>query len=416
MANNFLNTNWISMRILWFLQNALEVASVFNTEWESEFGKAFPVGSSVQVKLPQRWLVTDGLGYQPQGIARLATTINLDQVFGIHFEWDSYERLVKMERSQEELEENYLFPAARQLAQEVDSRAALFGYQNCSNVVGQLGTDSTAIDPFALAEAILYQKACPKGLRHLCLSPSLMYSYVKTNVTQFNPAPEISKMFRTGVIGTAAGWEWYRSNSLYKHTAGTAASHTTSITGAGQSGNTLTITGTNGDTIKAGDKFSIASVNAVNPTTRRVIPVANSLQTSVQVFTVLQDVTLTGGNDTVQISPAIFGPGSQYQNVDALPANSAALTFWPGTTSPSGKSGTVSLGLSKFAFAISGGKLEVPKAVERAEQTEDPDTGMSIRFVRAWDQKESKMTNRFDMAIGFGNLYPDNGAVAIAGA
>lgn len=410
MANNFLDTNWVSMRILWFLQNALEVASCFNTEWESEFGKNFPVGSSVQVKLPQRWLVTNGLGYQPQGIARLATTINLDQVFGIHFEWDSYERLVKMERSQEELEENYLFPAARQLAQEVDSRAALFAYQNASNVVGALGTDATALDIFAQAERRLYEKACPKGIRHLCLSPSLMYSYVKTNVTQFNPAPEISRMFRTGVIGTAAGWEWYRSNSLYQHTIGTAATGGVTVTGANQSGNSLSITGTNGQTFKQGDKFSIANVNGVNPTTRR----AGTM--GAQNFTVLQDLTLTGGTDTLQIAPAIYGPGSQYQNVDSLPANAAALTIWPGTAAPSGKSGTVSLGMSKFAFAMSGGKLEVPKAVERAEQTEDPDTGMAVRFVRAWDQRESKMTNRFDMCLGFGNLYQDNGAIAVAGA
>lgn len=410
MANNFLNTSWVSMKILWFLQNALEVASCFNVEWESEFGKNFPVGSSVQVKLPQRWLVTNGLGYQPQGIARLATTINLDQVFGIHFEWDSYERLVKLERSQEELEENYLYPAARQLAQETDSRAALFAYQNASNVVGTLGTDATTIAPFTAAERRLYEKACPKGIRHLCLSPSLMESYVKTNVTQFNPAPEISRMFRTGVLGTAAGWEWYRSNSLYKHTVGTAPTGGVTVSGAGQSGNLLTVTGTSGQTINQGDKFSILNVNGVNPTTRRPGSMGP------QNFTVLSTVTLTGGADVIQISPPIFGPGSQYQNVDALPIAGAALTFWPGTTTPSGVSGTVSLGLSKFAFAMSGGKLDVPKAVERAEQTEDPDTGMAVRFVRAWDQKESKMTNRFDMCLGFGNLYNDNGAVAIAGA
>jgi hypothetical protein len=410
LPNNFLNVNWISMRILWYLQNMLEVASVFNTEWESEFGKNFAVGSSVQVKLPQRWLVTDGLGYQPQGINRLATTINLDQIFGIHFEWDSYERLVKMERSQEELEAQYLKPAALQLAQEVDSRAALFAYQNASNVVGTLGTDSTNINPFTAAERRLYEKACPKGKRHLCLSPSLMESYVKTNVTQFNPAPEISRMFRTGVIGTVAGWEFYRSNSLYKHTAGTAPTGGATVTGAGQSGSSLIITGTSTQTIKKGDKFSIANVNGVNPTTRR----AGSQ--GVQNFTVLQDYTLTGGADTIQIAPAIYGPGSQYQNVDALAADGAALTFWPGTTTPSGLSGIISLGLSPFAFALSGGKLEVPKAVERAESSEDPDTGMAIRFVRAWDQRESKMTNRFDMCIGFGNLYQDNGAVAVAGA
>lgn len=408
MANQFLDTNWVSMKILWILQNALEVASCFNTEWESEFGKNFPVGSSVQVKLPQRWLVTNGLGYQPQGINRLATTINLDQVFGIHFEWDSYERLVKMERSQDELEENYLKPAAVQLAQEVDSRAAKFAYQNASGVVGTLGTNSTTIDFAAAADEYLYEKACPKGIRHLIVSASQMRSYVVPNVTQFNPAPEISRMFRSGVLGTAAGWEWYRSNSLYRHTIGTAATGGVTVTGANQSGNILSITGTATQTLKQGDKFSILNVNGVNPSTRRVI-------SSTQTFTVLADVTLTGGTDTVNISPAIYGPGSQYQNVDALPADGAAFTIWPGTANPSGVSGTVGLGLSKFAFAMSGGKLEVPKAVERAEQTEDPDTGMAVRFVRAWDQRESKMTNRFDMCLGFGNLYNDQGAVALAG-
>jgi hypothetical protein len=162
--------------------------------------------------------------------------------------------------------------------------------------------------------------------------------------------------------------------------------------------------------VKKGDKFSILNVNGVNPAR------GAGARWAVQNFTFTQDFTLTGGNDTIAILPAIYGPGSQYQNVDALPADGAALTFWPGTNTPSGVSGIVSLGLSKYAFAIAGGKFEVPKAVERAEQTSDPDTGMSTRFVRAWDQRESKMTNRFDQCIGFGNLYQDNGAVAIAGA
>ena len=410
-GNSFLDTNWVSMRVLWILQNAVEVAKEFNTEWESDFGKNFPVGSSVQFKIPQRWLITNGLGYQPQAIARLATTINLDQVFGIHFEWDSYEKLVKMERSQEELEQQYLKPAAIQLAQEIDSRAALFAYQNASNVVGTLGTDAQTITPFLQAERRLYEKAVPRGMdKMLALSPSLMQSYVAANVTQFNPASEISRMYRSGILGTAAGWEWGRSNSLYKHTAGTAATGGVTVTGANQSGNQLTVTGTSGQTILQGDKFSLALVNGVNPVTRR----AGTM--GVQNFTALSNLTLTGGTDTLNIAPAIYGPGSQYQNVDALPADTAAFTFWPGTTTPSGLSGVISLGLTKYAFALSGGKLEVPKAVERAEQTEDPDTGLAIRFVRAWDQRESKMTNRFDMCLGFGNLYQDNGAVVIAGA
>ena len=410
MSQNFLTVSWISMRILWFLQNALEVASMFNDQWESEFGKAFAVDSSVQVKLPQSWLVTTGLAYQPQGINRISTTINLDTVNGIHFEWDSYEAIVKLERSQKELEENYLFPAARQLAQQMDSDAAVWAKNYTSELSGILGTDSTSINFATAADRILYQKACPQGKRHLCLSPSLMESYVKNNVTQFNPAEEISKMFRTGVIGTAAGFEWYRSNSVVNHTCGTAPTNGVVITGANQSGSSLTVTGTLNDTIKKGDKFQITGCYAVNPRTR----VKGSL--GLQTFTVTADATMTGGTDTINILPAIYGPGSPYQNVEELPPDTNALTFWPGTVAPSGKTGTVSLALSNFAFAKAGGKLDVPKAVERGESTTDPDTGLSVRFVRAWDQRESKMTNRFDQCYGFGNFYQDNCAVAVAGA
>lgn len=409
MANNFALPNWVAMKILWFLKNSLEVAAQFNTEWEAEFTKSFPVGSQVQIKLPQYWLVNDGLGYQPQGINRLVTSINLDQIFNIHFEWDSYEKLIAMERNEEELEEAYFRPAGEQLAQEADTRAANWATLYTSNVVGTLGTDSTTLSPFTAAERRLFEKACPPGKKHMCISPSLMESYVKNNVTQFNPTKDIGDMFRRGVIGTVAGATFYRSNSLFKQTAGTIAS-TLTVTGANQSGSSLVVTGSNADTINAGDKFSIASVNGVNPRTRR----AGSM--GVQNFTVAQNYTLTGGNDTINIFPAIFGPGSQYQNVDSLPGNGAAITMWPGTASPNGKAGLVSLLLTKYAFLMAGGKFENPKAVEKAEMAEDEETGLSIAFVRAYDQKERKMTNRYDCCLGFGLGYQDNGAVAVAGA
>jgi hypothetical protein len=219
-------------------------------------------------------------------------------------------------------------------------------------------------------------------------------------------------MFRKGVIGTAGGWEWYRSNSLVSHTCGTFPTHGLAVVGAGQSGASLLVKGTLNDTINPGDKFTIALVNAVNPRTR----VVSSLGLKDFVYTGGAPFVFTGNNDTITISPAIFGPGSQYQNVDALPTNTAAITAFPGTTTPSGLSGTISLGLSKYAFAKAFGKMENPEAVERAERAEDPETGASIAFVRAWDQYNRKMTNRFDICYGFGNLYPDNGAVAVAGA
>jgi hypothetical protein len=184
------------------------------------------------------------------------------------------------------------------------------------------------------------------------------------------------------------------------------------VTSASQTGTSLVITAPAGATFMVGDKFSILNVNQVNPMTRRIVGPKTA-----KTFTVTTALTAAGGGaDVLNILPAIYGPGSQYQNVDALPAAGAALTLWPGTTSPNGKVGTVGLGLSRFGFALVGAKLYMPKAVEDAGQAQDPDSGISIRKVKAWDPVRSMQVNRMDSLCGFGNLYQDNGAVTVVGA
>jgi hypothetical protein len=184
------------MDALRLLKNKKMVSEAFNTEYEKEFHGPMAVGSQIQVKLPQRFTVSDGMGYQPQAINRLTTTVNLDQWMQIAFEWDDMERAINLERSDEEIRKQYLNPLTDQAASELDSRAALFAYQNCSNVVGTLGTDASTWNNIFAAERRLLEKACPAGERWLCISPSLMQTIVQANLTQFNPAPEISKMFK----------------------------------------------------------------------------------------------------------------------------------------------------------------------------------------------------------------------------
>jgi hypothetical protein len=411
VANNFLNTNWVSMEILRLLLNKLVVAEYFDRSAEKDFKKEFAPGSQITKKFPQRFTVADGMGYQPQGINRISTTVSLDQWLQVAFEWDDYEAAVKLERSESELRENYLDPAAAALAQEWDSRCAKFAYQNTSNVVGVLGTDATSVSQTYQARQRLQEKACPPGKRCMIWSSSMMQSLGTNITTIFHPADEITRSWKEGVIGELAGFMCYESNSLYSHTAGTWAS-TVSTYGAGQSGTSLTITATAGDTFNVGDKFNLNAVNAVNPMTRRIAGKATLAQ-----FTITTALTAAGGNvDVINFLPAIYGPGSQYQNVDALPLNAAALTLWPGTSSPNGKVGTVGLALSRFAHAFVGAKLYVPKAVEDSGAAQDPDTGMSIRKVKAWDPVRSMQINRMDSLGGFGALYQDNGAVCTVGA
>lgn len=411
MPNQFSTTNWVSMEILRLLINKLEIAEMFDTNWNDEFRKEFPVGATVTIKKPQRWLVRTGLGYSAQGFERQSVTVTLDQIFGIDFEWDAYERLVHMERGEAELRKNYLEPAAQKLYQEIESRCAQFAYLNTPNVFGVLGTNPTTATPFLDADTRLFDKSAPDGERRLCISSRMMASFLANQAVQFQPSAEIARQYKKGVVGQAYGFDWYRSNSLYSHTAGTWAAGVT-VFGAGQSGGTLTVTATAGDTFKKGDVIAIDNVNFVNPNTLRVP--AGSQQ---QHFVITQDLTAVGGGaDVLNIYPAIVGPGSPYQNVDALPLTGAALTLWPGTTTPSGKSGTQGLALSRGAFALVWGKFENPKAVEKAEQTRDPQTGANISFVRQHDIQDRTMKNRFDMCVGFGVLYADECAVRVVGA
>jgi hypothetical protein len=286
VANQFLNTSWVSMEILRLLLNQLVAAEYFNRSWEKDFNKEFAPGSSVTIKFPWRPTVTDGMGYDPQGIARLSTTISLDQWLQIGFEWDDYEKAVKLERSEEELRENYWDPCAAAMAQEIDSRCANFAYQNASNVVGVLGTDPTSVSTYYSAQKIMKQQACPPGKRCALISSSMMASLGSNITSVFHPDDEIVRMWKEGSIGKLAGFSFFESNSLYAQTAGTWAS-TVTVTGANQSGTALIITGTSGDTIMAGDKISAANVNAVNPMTRRT---AGPL--TAKTFTIAQNYTL----------------------------------------------------------------------------------------------------------------------------
>ena len=401
------------MECLRLLTNQLEVAQHFDTKWMRQFDQQFAVGSSVQVKLPQKWTIRDGLGYTPQPINRITTTVNCNLIKGIDFEWDSIEKALEMERSEKEISDQYIAPAAAQLAQEIDSQAALFAYQNANNIVGVLGTDPTNSTTFMQGLQRLTELACPPGgEKGAIVTPSVATAVVPNIQTYFNPASEISRAFKNGSMGMFNGFEWHNSMSLKRHTAGTAGTAAGLTIGANvnSNSNTVTIIGTAAETLNVGDVFNIAAVNQVNPMTREVLtPVLKQ-------FVVTQPVTLTGGSDVVSISPTIYGPGSQYQNVDALPLATAVVTLFPGTPSPQGKSGAQNLLIHPDAYALVSVKLESPEAVEVISQKRDPKTGIAIRFVRAFDSVQSRMINRWDMVFGFGAMYPDNCCVRMLGA
>lgn len=405
MPNTQEYTDWLTMESLDLLTNSMEISDAFNTDYNKEFTKEFAVGDTVRIPFPWRPQIRNGLGYAAQNIDRIHTTVTVNQIFGVDFEWDSAEEALKLTRGREKIQKEILGPAMSQMKQEIESRCALWAYQNTNNIVGVLGTNPTTLTPSAQARQRMVELAGTKGKKRLIIPPAVNTGLVPAFATYFQPADAIAKQYKEGIIGRAQNFDWSESMSLYSHTAGTWAGAVT-VNGANQSGSSLILTCTTGDTFLQGDVISIAGRFAVNPATRRITTRATTKQ-----FVVQATVTGVANAATISILPAIVGPGSAYQNIDSLPTTGDVLTLFPGTVNPNGLTGTQGLALGPDAFALVGVKLANPEKAEIASQTRDPNSGISIAFVRMFDPIQRKMVNRFDCMIGFGNLYNDSYAV-----
>ena len=80
------------------LVNKLAIGAHFNTEVQREFERDFAPGETVRVKFPQEYLIREGLSFNAQNLNRRTTTVTCDQIFGVHYQWDAYEKAVSLER------------------------------------------------------------------------------------------------------------------------------------------------------------------------------------------------------------------------------------------------------------------------------------------------------------------------------
>jgi hypothetical protein len=412
---SFVFTDWVAPECLRLLENMLEMAGYANFSFNAEYDRDFAIGDTVRIKFPQEWVVTDGMEYNPQAINRNFTTATMDNWMQIGFEWDSLEKALKLERSKKEISEQYLNPAMVQMAQECELRFMDFAFFNTPNVVGSLAAIPTAWTTYAQARSLLVKYAGwgASTKRALGVTPDMMQTLITNSLTQFNPTDEISRQYKLGSIGKAAGWDWFESMSCHTHTTGVWNNFTTGVTVnlSGQSGSTINLNCTTGDTFLRGDIITFASSFGVNPRTKRSIG-------ALRQFKIMANATGVASAVTLSIYPSIIGPGSPYQNVTALPLNNDACVSWPGTSFSNGvaKTGTLGIGLNDLNTAMVGAELPNPEEggnIEIAAHHTDDNTGLSMALVRAFDPLLRRWINRFDMLIGFGPLYADRCGVLV---
>lgn len=404
MPNAILTPSVIAKEALMQFKNGMGFSRNVDKSYSKDFAKkGAKIGSSEKIRKPNRFTVTDGATYSAQDVLEDSVTLSIDTQKHVGFDFTSSELTLSID----EFKDRYLKSAALALANKVDIDGQVLATKFVANAVGTAATTPSALLTYLQAMQKVQESAGPMDDNYSYhVNPAASTVIVDALKGLFADQSEISKQYKRGLMGIAAGGEWNLSQNLYSYTSGQRGG-TPLVNGVTATGATTLVTdawtAAAANRVRAGDVFTIANVFKVNPITKQSTGV-------LQQFVITADTSSDGsGNATLPISPTIYGPTSgSLQNVDALPADNAALSFILGGASIGTSAVTVNnLLMHKEAFALAFTPLEKPEGVHFSAVETDPETGISLRVVRDYDIGSDKFRCRMDVLYGWKELRPE---------
>jgi hypothetical protein len=394
MANTtILNPSIIAKESLMQLVNNLGMSRHVHKEYKNEFKK---VGDSISIRKPNKFKATKAVAISKTAIDEPSITFTVNTQAHVAWEFTSAE----LTQDIEEYSKRYISPAAAALANQVD--ADLCGlYKDVFNYAGTPGTTPNSFSMLGDCQTILDLEAAPQDRRVAILNPQAHWSLADALKGTF--APKVATDITTkGYLGSIANLDIYMDQNVATHTTGVFTASATPVidaTNPATGATTFSTDGWNADssTVTAGDIFTVATVNQVNP--------MSGVSTGIlKKWVVTTDTTSSSGNmATLPIAPTVrFASGNAYNNVDALPVDSDAMTFvgTEATTYPQ------NLVFHPNAFGLVVLPIEMPANVWGARET-DKDAGLSIRVIKQYDIATDYEIIRLDILYGVKTLYPE---------
>jgi hypothetical protein len=396
MGNSLLTISMITKEALRILKNNLGFTKSINRQYDDQFANTgAKIGSVINIRKPVRFVVSNGPALVVQDVADQYIPLTLSNQKHVGFQFSSKDLTLSIDQ----FNERYIAPAVASLANQIDYT----GLQLASgvwNTVGTPGAAPTTLQTYLQAFQKLDENSAPMdGKRYVAINPAAQTSIVNGLTNFFNPQEIISSQYEKGRMGAAAGMIWKMDQNIGSYTVGTQGGTPTMTAVAGQTGssiNTMGWTASVTSLLNVGDVFTIAGVYAVN---RQNFQQLGSLQ---QFVVTAATSSSSSGTATIQIAPSIITSGP-YQTCSAAPAASAAITVLGtgGTVSP------MNLAFHQDAFVLGCADLMLPGGVDRAARASDPDSGLSVRIVRAYDINNDVMPCRLDILYGWCAPYPE---------
>lgn len=392
--NTIITPTWVSKDTAMFWKNAIRLVGQtdrgYGKEWQN-LPDGAKIGYTVQQRVPTAPTVSEGQALQQQAVINQTVPISLTHQLQVACGWSTADDTVEIE----EVQDRWTKPSGAALGAKCD---VLFGQEIYKQIYYTIGTPGTAItsnDTYLDGVAKLTNVGASDALWAV-LDPKAMSKIVGANLAIFN-LPGGNRNFKTGQFsGEQFGIdEWYQDPFMPTHTTGTFTSSTPVVSGANQTGSTLTISGMGTYAFKAGDTFKLASVDSVNP-------VGKNDTGDLMEFTLSVDVA-GSSTATLTFTPSIITSG-QLQTVTASPANGAAITFTGSTgTSSATMAATTSrqsIIAKKEAFAFVNAPLARKLAGAETGQIRDMESKVSMRYVEQYNIQTDQGPRRIDMLVG----------------
>lgn len=410
MANSLLTAQWVARKALVLLHAKANMTGRTNRDYQSLLPgpiQGVILGQQLSIRLPFQYVGRKGAAISAENSVQRYATLNVTNQRGVDINFTSVERAMQLNNFEEQVLEPAMAKVAALLELDVTSLV-----NQVPKFVGAYNTP-VSFQTVLQAERFLTETLAPEDDRRtLTANPQASYEFILDNKGLFNPEASVSDEWLEGIIADkVAGFVAFRNTKLPTHLIGTVASSTPVVNGAGQgnsgAGNAFiasTTLNTNGwnsgaTTLFAGDVITIAGVNDVDPESKVSLG-------RLKQFVVNSTISDTAGAIAVSISPGIIYGGA-YQNVDAQPANSAAITVMGGT--PAQVSGqTVKQSLAWYRDAIvfaNPPMLDLSQLVKFTAQ--ESFEGYNIRFAQQWDPSNDLLPARIDTISGEVLAYPE---------
>jgi P22 coat protein - gene protein 5 len=410
MANALQTATLITNEVVRIAHNSSAFLGNMSSDWDSSWKGKYAPGATIYARRPVQFRVRSGATASIQDVTDATVAITVQPELGIDFAISDFDLALAVRNDgslDKAFRNRFLKPAGLRLAAEIDYQVGLAIKNDVANLVGTPGTGPSTLQHIADAQVPLDNFGCPRdGMRYAAFSPTANAALVGGFSGLFNNQQALGENYKKGIMQDAMGLNIMMSQNIPTHTVG-ALGGTPLVNGANQGTTTAVSTEnpfasttsliTDGWTaaasgrLKKGDVITIAGVYSVNPETKQSTGVLRD-------FVVTADVSSDGsGNLTAVIAPAIIAAGA-YQNVDALPADNAAITVRTGTAATAYPTNLI---WHKDAIAFVSPELELPGGMDMAAMSSLADEGsISLRFVRGYDITNNRRISRFDVLWG----------------